>query len=104
MALSPGMDVLEEWLAECRGTATISINPNIRPSLADEREREVVVRVERQLALANLVKISAGNLRWFYPDRPILENARRRTEFSPCLVSPTQGPEKAVALQGVAHC
>ncbi|WP_211351748.1 carbohydrate kinase family protein [Haloactinospora alba] len=98
-ALSPGAEVLEEWLAGRRGEAPVGTDPNIRPSLAGGREREVA-RVERQLALVGLIKVSAGDLRWLYPGRPVLESARRWAGLGPYLVFLIRGREEAVALRG----
>jgi fructokinase len=86
-------------LGIARQRATTSFDPNIRPLVTPDRER-VIELVERQLALADIVKASDEDLRWLYRDRDpeatIADWARRGPRF--CIV--TRGPQGAVAYLG----
>ena len=52
--------------------ATTSFDPNIRPLVTPDRD-SVVALVERQVALASIVKASEEDLEWLYPGRAIEE-------------------------------
>lgn len=73
LAMAPGADVLEEWVARQRERVVVGYDPNIRPALAGERAAERA-RVERQIALADVVKASDDDVYWLYsenrPPRP----------------------------------
>ena len=72
-------------LTRARGQATTSFDPNIRPLVTPDRAK-VIALVERQLALASIVKASDEDLHWLYPDRDpeasIADWARRGPHFS----------------------
>jgi fructokinase len=99
LALAPGASVLEGLLAaeHARGRVTISIDPNIRPSLAAGRGAEVA-RVERQLAVAHLVKASEEDTSWLYPGVPPEDVARAWQRLGPRVVVITLGERGAFAL------
>jgi fructokinase len=86
-------------LTRARGQATTSFDPNIRPLVTPDRAK-VIVLVERQLALASIVKASEEDLHWLYPDREpeasIADWARRGPYFSVV----TRGAAGAVAYLG----
>jgi fructokinase len=95
-ALAPGADVLEALMARehRRGAVTISLDPNIRPSLAGSRDAERS-RVERQASLADIVKVSSEDLHWLYPDLEPMAVASRWLASGPALVVVTLGAEGA---------
>jgi len=99
LALPPGAAVLEDMLAaeHARGRVTISIDPNIRPTLAAGRADEVA-RVERQLALAHLVKASEEDTDWLYPGTGYRQVARAWQRLGPRVVVITLGKRGAFAL------
>jgi fructokinase len=99
LALDPGARVIEEMLRRehRRGTVTIMLDPNIRPALAQDRSDELT-RVERQVALADVVKASEEDLAWLCPGEPLESVARRWRDLGPRLVVVTLGPEGAYAL------
>jgi fructokinase len=72
-------------LQRARGQATTSFDPNIRPLVTPDRA-SVVAMVERQVALASLVKVSEEDLEWLYPGRAVGDSlsdwARRGPKFS----------------------
>lgn len=100
VALPPGAAAIEELLRSerARGAVTLSYDPNIRPHLCSDRDatRE---RVERHVRLTHVVKASAEDVAWLYPDTPLEEVVRRWTTLGPSLVVVTLGADGAVARQ-----
>ncbi|HEV3045609.1 MAG TPA: PfkB family carbohydrate kinase, partial [Roseiarcus sp.] len=86
-------------MTKAREYATTSFDPNIRPLVTPDRAK-VIALVERQLALASIVKASEEDLHWLYPDRDpevsIADWARRGPYFSVV----TRGAAGAVAYLG----
>ncbi|GLZ42363.1 carbohydrate kinase [Actinokineospora sp. NBRC 105648] len=76
---------------------TVSYDPNVRPSLsgpvAQERER-----VERQVSLADMVKVSEEDLAWLYPGADPHATARDWLDRGPRLVVVTLGANGAHAI------
>ena len=103
-ALEPGATMVEELLTKLRPTTTISFDPNVRPQLMGEPE-EARVRVERFVALADLVKASDEDIAWLYPDATVAEILEHWLELGPALVVVTRGAHGADALaaSGPAH-
>ncbi len=98
MALSPGASVIETWLLAQRERVTVSLDPNIRPALAGPHDTEVR-RVERQVGMADVVKVSDEDFAWLYPQRSPEESLRSWGELGPSLVVLTQGAQQSVALR-----
>lgn len=98
-ALDPGAAVVEGLMVSQRehGSATISLDPNIRPSLLGSPDGERA-RVERQVALADIVKVSTEDLRWLYPDADTHAVARDWLAAGPALVVVTSGADGAYGL------
>jgi fructokinase len=99
LALEPGAHAIEKLLAaeRARGQVTISIDPNIRPALAAAHADEVA-RVERQLALAHVVKASDEDTGWLYPGASVDDVARTWQRLGPRIVVITLGERGAYAL------
>ncbi|MFH8381655.1 carbohydrate kinase [Kitasatospora sp. NPDC018058] len=85
--------LVERW----RSRAQVSYDPNVRPALMGERA-EAVRRVERCVALSDLVKASDEDLAWLYPGEPAEAAAERWLTLGPTLVAVTLGAEGAFAL------
>jgi fructokinase len=102
-ALDPGAAVLEDLIARehSRGEILISLDPNIRPSLVGSRDAERT-RVERQVSRADIVKVSAEDLHWLYPDLDPQELAGRWLARGPALVVVTLGADGAYAVTHAA--
>lgn len=79
----------------------ISLDPNVRPTLFPDRAlyRE---RIERLLRYATLVKASAEDLAWLYPDEHHMDIAARWLYMGPALVVVTLGENGAAGLSGDA--
>lgn len=75
--IEPGASVIESLATHLweRDLATIVIDINIRPGLGFDREHEII-RVERQIKLAHIVKASDDDLTWLYPNRAPNDTAR----------------------------
>lgn len=97
-ALYPGAAVVEDLMRTQRrgGSVTISLDPNIRPSLLGSIDGESA-RVERQVGLADIVKVSAEDLRWLYPGTDPRTVARDWLARGPALVVVTLGADGAYA-------
>ena len=83
------------------GSRVISLDPNVRPALFPNRAiyRE---RIERLLRYATLVKASAEDLAWLYPDENGEDIATRWLDIGPALVVVTLGENGAIGLSGDA--
>jgi fructokinase len=82
------------------GSALVSVDPNIRPPLADGPAAQLIgntgaavrTRLERLLAAADIVKVSAEDLAWLEPDGGDLDEAALRwAGRGPALVVLTDG-------------
>jgi fructokinase len=80
-----------------RSAATVSYDPNIRPALLGRRA-EAAGRVERCVALSDVVKASDEDLAWLYPGEPAGAVARRWLELGPAAVLVTLGSRGALAF------
>ena len=98
--LDPGAQVIEEFLGGCRDRAMITYDPNLRPSLLVDADT-VRPRVERLVAVADVVKASDEDLAWLYPSTTTENVARTWATSGPQLVVVTRGGEEAIAVLGV---
>jgi fructokinase len=105
-SLDPGAGAVEELLARQRahGAVTISLDPNIRPALLPSREL-ARSRTERQVALADIVKVSEEDLEWLYPGRAPQDIATSWQRTGPALVIVTLGGAGCLAVTqaDIAH-
>jgi fructokinase len=93
----PGARAVLELAARLRPEATVSYDPNVRaPLLRDHRD--AVARVERCVALADLVKASEEDLAWLYPGVPARTVAGRWLTLGPAAVLVTLGAEGSLAF------
>jgi fructokinase len=99
LAIDPGAKALEEFLRREyeRDAVTISLDPNVRPQLAADRDA-ARRRIERQVSYAHLVKASAEDLAWLYPGREQVDVVRHWGRLGPSLVVLTLGEQGALAL------
>ncbi len=98
-ALDPGATMVEALLARLRPTTTISFDPNVRPQLMGSPD-EARPRVERLVALADVVKASDEDISWLYPDAEVADVQARWLALGPALVVVTRGADGADALVG----
>ncbi|MFI1452687.1 carbohydrate kinase [Streptomyces roseus] len=107
-ALAPGADRVFAAARAARAAATLSYDPNIRPALLTGPDRERP-RVERLVALSDVVKASEEDLGWLCPGRSPDETARRWLAGSgagdgPALVVVTVGGAGARAFWPGGRC
>ncbi|MEV4349447.1 carbohydrate kinase [Actinoplanes sp. NPDC049596] len=93
---------IEKLLRERRPTTTISYDPNIRPALAGDHAT-ARARVERLVALSDVVKASDEDLAWLYPNKTPLEAAHRWQATGPALVCVTRGEHGAFTVTENLH-
>lgn len=93
--LAPGGADVARILAAHRASATITYDPNLRPSLMPPPEVTRPV-VEALVAIADVVKLSDEDLAWLAPEDP-LGLAERWAQAGPALVVVTRGGEGALA-------
>ncbi|MFI1934659.1 carbohydrate kinase [Streptomyces sp. NPDC020330] len=95
--VEPGAATVLAAVESLRAGATVSYDPNVRPELMGERTR-ARDRVERCVALSDVVKASDEDLRWLYPDEEPEQVAERWLAAGPALVLVTRGGAGAFAL------
>ncbi|MEU1285169.1 carbohydrate kinase [Kitasatospora sp. NPDC005856] len=92
----PGAASVRALVERWHGRARISYDPNVRPALMGDRA-EAVRRVERWVALSDLVKASDEDLAWLYPGERPEAVAERWLALGPAVVAVTLGAEGAFA-------
>lgn len=95
--LEPGGADVAKILSAHRESATITYDPNLRPSLMPGQD---VTRplVEGLVGLSDVVKVSDEDLTWLEPDAHPLDVARRWAASGPAVVVVTQGGKGATAV------
>lgn len=95
--LQPGGDKVYKLLEHARDFATITYDPNARPSLmgSPEHTRKTV---EQYVAIADVVKVSDEDLEWLYPGQEPLDVAKTWHDQGTALVIVTKGGSGATAF------
>jgi fructokinase len=96
MALEPGAGALRRLVERVRSTVTITYDPNVRPSLMGPRH-ETVARIETMVRQSDVVKASAEDVAWLYPQQSPASVAQHWLELGPACVVVTLGPDGVVA-------
>lgn len=95
--LAPGAAEVLSAVEHAHPSATISFDPNCRPSIVadvDYARRQA----EKFVSLADIVKASDEDLQWLYPGEDILESARRWLSLGGA-----EGPAIVVVTRGAAN-
>ncbi len=92
--LEPGAEDVLALLTGLRATSTVSYDVNARPAITGTGP-DVVARVERVVAVSDLVKASDEDLAALYPGVELLEAARRLLGLGPAAVVVTRGGDGA---------
>ncbi|MFV0451210.1 MAG: PfkB family carbohydrate kinase [Propioniciclava sp.] len=95
--LDPGGEAIAAAVAASRDTATISYDPNARPSLMGTAE-QVRVRMEALISLADVVKASDDDVAWLYPAVPVEQVMAAWAARGPALVVITLGAAGSLSL------
>ncbi|MFC8586207.1 carbohydrate kinase [Streptomyces sp. NPDC057217] len=94
---APGAAAVLAGAERLRDRATVSYDPNVRPELMGEHG-PAVARVERCVALADLVKASDEDLAWLYPGEEPEAVAARWLDLGPAVVLVTRGAAGSFAV------
>lgn len=95
--LEPGAASVAAAVAALRPTATVTYDPNLRPSLMPPAAETRPV-VEALVALADVVKVSDEDLAWLAPSTDPIEVMTAWLTTGPAVVVLTRGGEGATAL------
>lgn len=95
--LLPGANGVLEVVRSAGERATISYDPNARPSLMGSPEVARPV-IERLIGLADVVKASDEDVRWLYPDRPLTQVLADWAAMGPSICAVTHGGQEVVVL------
>lgn len=95
--VEPGATHVRELLLAVRDRATISYDPNCRPTLMGSPEDAQPV-IEGLIRLADIVKVSTDDVLWLYPARRPEESAREWLSFGPAVVVVTRSAEGSWAV------
>jgi fructokinase len=96
LALEPVASTLDGLLRREAGRRLVSLDPNVRPGLITDREA-YLHRFEGWVQLVDILKLSAEDLSWLYPDRPQDEVLSDWHAAGVFLVVVTHGEEGASA-------
>lgn len=90
--LEPGGSAVVDLLSRARleAGATVSYDPNCRPSIMG-RPEDVRQRIEECIGRADVVKASLEDVEWLYADAPVADVAREWGRLGPALVVVTRG-------------
>jgi fructokinase len=92
--LAPGAEEVLALVDRLRDRATVSYDVNARPAITGTGA-DVVQRVERMVALSDLVKASDEDLGALYPALPVEAAARALLDLGPAAVVVTRGGDGA---------
>lgn len=93
----PVASTLEQLAKANKDRCIISLDPNIRPSVVVDRDT-YLARLERMIALADIIKISDEDLDWIYPNADHKSYALKWLEQGAAQVIITRGGEGATAF------
>jgi fructokinase len=101
--LAPGARDVLAAILHARPFATVSYDPNCRPSIIRDASyaRE---QAEKFVALADVVKASDEDLEWLYPGQDPRESARRWLGLGPAVVVVTRGSKGPWAVVDRGEC
>jgi fructokinase len=93
--LEPGATTVLSIVQNARPSATISYDPNTRPSLMGD-PYEVRAKVEQLVGLADVVKASEEDVAWLYGAAPLLQIVSLWQLLGPALLVVTRGDQGAL--------
>jgi fructokinase len=99
---SPGCLAVAALLDAYRMSATVTLDPNVRPSLIVDRDlaRE---RIEHLVERSDIVKVSDEDLRWLDPEHEPERTARTWLASGPAIIALTMGDQGSVAFCAAGH-
>jgi fructokinase len=93
----PGCLAVAALVDAYRVSATVTFDPNVRPSLIAEREL-ARTRIEHLVERSDIVKVSEDDLRWLEPDRKPEDVAQTWQSLGPAIVAVTMADQGAEAI------
>lgn len=93
--LEPGATAVLDAIRDARPRATISYDPNVRPTLLGDAH-EVRAKIEQIIGLSDVVKASQEDIDWLYAGASVSEVLRLWGRLGPELIVITEGAEGAV--------
>lgn len=93
----PADAVLESIMRGSRGRRLVTLDPNVRPTIAGSPER-LRPHLDRWLASADLVKVSRADIGWVEPGADPLDVATAWIRRGPAVVVVTRGADGSVAV------
>ena len=95
--LTPGGAAVLEIVRAAREHATISYDPNARPTLMGSPEEARPV-IERLIRLSDVVKASEEDIRWLYGSTPVTQVLAEWAAMGPSVCAVTQGGSEVIVL------
>ena len=95
--LEPGGAAVLEIVRAARTHATISYDPNARPTLMGSPESARPV-IEQLIRLSDVVKASDEDVRWLYGNAPLTHVLAEWAAMGPAICAVTQGGSEVVVL------
>ena len=86
----------EALMTREHGRRVTMLDPNIRPDFIPDREKHLS-RIGRMIAMADIVKLSDEDLKWFGETGPVEDTIAAWLERGPKLIVMTRGSEGATA-------
>ncbi|MDQ3790139.1 MAG: carbohydrate kinase, partial [Actinomycetota bacterium] len=102
LAVEPMAAAFETLLSREHPHRVVTFDPNIRPCLIGD-DATVRARLRRWLGMVDVVKVSADDLRWIAPDRPLADVVAEWHEQGAVLVVVTRGAEGVYASGPTGH-
>ncbi|OBG96881.1 ribokinase [Mycobacterium sp. E3251] len=93
----PGCLAVAALIETYRLSATVTFDPNVRPSLIDD-PASARARIARLVELSDVVKVSDEDLRWIDPDHEPEQTARSWLASGPAIVVVTMGARGSLAV------
>ncbi|MCW5953970.1 MAG: carbohydrate kinase [Propionibacteriaceae bacterium] len=101
--LKPGGEAVASIVNRARSSATISYDPNARPSIVGTAD-QVRDEIEALVGASDVVKASDEDIAWLYPGRSLEEVLRAWSKLGPQVCAVTRGGDGALVLvQGEFH-
>jgi fructokinase len=99
--LEPGASAVLTAIQAARPGATISYDPNVRPSLMVD-PHEVRAKIEALIGLSDVVKASDEDIAWLYDGSPVPDVLRLWGRLGPALTVVTRGSDGAVVALSIS--
>ncbi|GAA1141628.1 carbohydrate kinase family protein [Nesterenkonia lutea] len=95
--LQPGAETVKGVIDRAHAVATISYDPNYRPTLVPNRD-DARRQAEEFISRADIIQASTDDLDLLYPERSHRKTMDAWLELGPSLVTVTRGPSGAMGL------